>query len=419
MERASSEPFGEERRKQPDRRRHGYLSRLQLFAAIPYHAAEAVLAECSTREVPAGAVLLSPGEVNSALHLLVSGRLRIHLDDLQSADFIAIEEGDCYGELSIIDGRPASAYVVADVASRIIDIGERVFWERLAVNPGVARNLLRVLSERMRHNRDLILERMQDKLALEHLQKELRIAQDIQLSMLPQAPLFAASRDVEAEGRMEPAREVGGDLYDAFFVTPTRLFITVGDVSGKGMPAALFMVRAITQLRLEATRHADPGAVLEAVNAALCESNSAGMFVTLFCGVLDAASGELSYANAGHNPPLLAKHGEAEFLPVSKGIVAGIIDNARYATDRRRLTPDETLLVYSDGVTEAMNPEEAFYGEERLLQAARRFSAAWGKGASGLVNAVRDDVAAFTRGAPPADDITLLGVRYLGGTRPT
>jgi serine phosphatase RsbU (regulator of sigma subunit) len=402
-----------DRRKPDDRRRNGYISQLQLFSTIAYDAVEAALADCAPSEVPAGAILLMPGQANDSIHLLVSGRLRIHLDSADSPDYIPIEEGGCFGELSIIDGRPVSAYVVADRASRVLVIHESVFWERLIPHPGVARNLLRVLSERMRANGEIILARMQDKLALEVLQKELSIAQSIQLSMLPAGSrLIPECAEVQAYAIMEPAKSVGGDFYDAFFAAPDLLFVAVGDVSGKGMPAALFMARTITQMRMEVVRRRSPSAVLEAVNRALCEGNDAGMFVTLFCGILEIETGKFIYANAGHNPPLLlGEDGKHGFLKLKKGLVAGIMEESRYASDTLQLAPGQSLLLYTDGVTEAMDPRQALYSEARLLA---QLGAGNRDDPRAMIDAVRADMAEFSRDAPQADDITMLALRYRG-----
>jgi serine phosphatase RsbU (regulator of sigma subunit) len=410
---AAEHPTGIERRRSDDRRSKGFISRLQLFSTIPYEAVEKVLIDCEIREVAANAVLLEPGQRNNSIHLLISGRLRIHLDRADSADYIPVETGGCFGELSIIDGLPVSAYVVADEPSRVLTIHERLFWERLIPQPGVARNLLNVLSERMRQNRDIILERMKDSLALEHLQKELSIAQSIQLSMLPAgARLFPDRTEVQAYAIMEPAKNVGGDFYDAFFAAPDRLFIAVGDVSGKGVPAALFMARTITQLRMEAVRRRSPSAVLEAVNRALCDGNDEGMFVTLFCAILETETGQFSFANAGHNPPLLlGADGQYDFLKVKKGLVAGIIEETRYPLATRRLSRGESVLLYTDGVTEAMNGLDEFYSEERFLTTVRERR--WHDSRS-LVECVKTSIAEFAQSAPQADDITMLAVRYCG-----
>lgn len=402
--------LSEDRRRGGDRRERGFISRLQLFFTIPYDAIEAIIVESPPRNVAAGEVLLSPGQHNHAIHMLVSGRLRIHLDRADSPDFIPIEEGGCFGELSIIDGRPASAYVVADCESRILTVPGEVFWERLAQHPGIARNLLRMLSERMRINGEIILERLKDRHALELLQKELSIARDIQMSMLPPGShLLPENCGVQAAAMMEAAKNVGGDFYDAFTVAPGRLFFAIGDVSGKGIPAALFMARTITQLRMEAVRRSSPTEILEAANRSLCAGNDAGMFVTLFCGIMDIATGDFTYANAGHNPPVLIDSAAgAAWLEVPKGLVLGFIEGTRYAQKTLRLSAAQTLLLYTDGVTEAMNAANECYGEARLLGHA---GSAARKDPQALIASLRQDIAVFAGQAPQADDITLLALR--------
>ncbi len=402
-----------DRRKATDRRRNGFISNIPLFAAIPYDVVEAIMADCVTQEVPAGTVLLKAGQQNDSIHLLAAGRLRIHLDSADSADFIPIEEGGCFGELSIIDGRPVSAYVVAETDSRVVAIHEDLFWERLIPQPGVARNLLRVLSERMRFNDDVIIERMKDKLALEHLQRELSIAHTIQLSMLPEGSrLLPDHAEVQAYALMEPAKDIGGDFYDAFFAAPDRLFVAIGDVSGKGVPAALFMARTITQMRMEVLRKRSASTVLEAVNRALCAGNESGMFVTLFCGILETDTGIFRFANAGHNPPLLLQaDGQCEFIKVKKGLVAGIIESVHYPPDTLRLGPGQSLLLYTDGVTEAMNVHNELYTEEKLLDVLNTGN--WDSPRT-LVDTIRASLAEFSQNTPQADDITMLALRYIG-----
>lgn len=405
-----------DRRNGVDRRVTGFISRLQLFASIPYDVVEKAIADAPIREADTGEILLVPGQTNNAIHLLISGRLRIHLDHAESADYIPIEEGGCFGELSIIDGRPVSAFVVADQPSRIVTLNEDVMWQRLVTHPGVARNLLKVLSERMRLNGDIILGQLKDKLALELLQKELSIAHDIQISMLPQGnQLLRDHPAVSAYAFMEPAKNIGGDFYDAFAVSPDRLFIAIGDVSGKGVPAALFMARAITQMRMEAVRRRSVTAVMEAVNRALCAGNDAGMFVTLFCGILDIDTGTLAYANAGHNPPvLIGDNGRREFLNVKKGLVAGIMDNSRYPAGTLQLGAGQMLLLYTDGVTEAMDAEDNYYSEERLMEVVGKTSA---DDPRVMVNAIRAGISDFVQNAAQADDITMFAIKYRGPVR--
>lgn len=399
-----------ERRAGVDRRQFGFISRLELFESIPFEAVEGVLSRSEIREADSGELLLSPGDVNNSVHILVSGALQIHLERPDSQDFIELGEGSCFGELSLIDGRPASAYVIAAQPSKILVIEQNSFWNHLILQPGVARNLLRVLSERIRQNNEIILSRLKDKLALETLQKELLVARNIQQSMLPPAEELSSDiTGIEAFAVMEAAKDVGGDFYDAFSPASGKLFVAIGDVSGKGMPAALFMARAITQLRMEAVRKRSPSSILEAANRALCRGNDAGMFVTLFCGILDVESGAFTYASAGHNPPFTVDaNGSCSPLPVKPGLVAGIIEDTRYPQDSVMLGQGRTLLLYTDGVTEAMNPDNACFGEHRLIECLRQFHLAAPRD---LVAAIQSCVSHFAGSAPQADDITLLAIR--------
>lgn len=403
-----------ERRGVDDRRYNGFIAKLKLFEGIPYEAVEPVLHYCVLREVSAGEVLLELGQDNDLMYLLVSGRMRICLDGrADSEHYITIEEGSCFGELSIIDGHSVSAHVIADKPSRVLMIPENVFWERLIPRPGVARNMLSMLSERLRRDHAFILERMKYALALEHLQKELSIAREIQVSMLPVgSQLFPGQMEVQAFARMEPAKHVGGDFYDAFYVAPDRLFVAVGDVSGKGMPAALFMVRAITQLRVEALRRQSPQAALEAVNRALCKGNDKCIFVSLFCGILEARSGQFTFANAGHNPPLLlGADGRHDYMTLNKGLVAGIREGARYPMSTLQLTPGESLLLYTDGITEAANQQDEFFSEARLL--AMLQGRIWDSPRV-LIDTLRAAITDFAQGTPQSDDITMLALQYRG-----
>ena len=404
---------GTERRQSNDRRRSGFISRIQLFSGIPYGLVERTLVECPMFELGDRQVLLSPGEHNDAIYVLLDGELRIHLDERDSDDYIAVEPGGCVGELSIIDGKPVSAFVVSAGRSRVLVIQDSTFWESLTPVPGVARNLLASLSERMRENNHLILQRMQDRLALEQLQKDMQVASRIQASMLPSRfPLFPDRHEFDLFAFMDPAREVGGDFYDAFLITPGRLFVAIGDVSGKGVGAALFMARSMTQLRMEAMRGALPGKVLSRVNEALCEGNDAGMFVTLFCGVLDLTTGELVYSNGGHNPPLAGGgNSDFAFLPVPRGMVVGMIEGSPYTDARIRLQPGQTLFVYTDGVTEALDPQAREFSDERLVNI---LSANRGLDPKPMSDLLRSSIAEFAQGAQQSDDITVLALRYAG-----
>jgi sigma-B regulation protein RsbU (phosphoserine phosphatase) len=170
------------------------------------------------------------------------------------------------------------------------------------------------------------------------------------------------------------------------------------------------MARTLTHLRAEAARRASVSDILEAVNRLLCEGNAAGMFVTLFCAVLDTDSGMLYHASAGHNPPLVVRpDGTSRFLEVGKGLVAGILESSRYAAGLTVMKPGETLLLYTDGVTEALDPSGELFSESRLVEVLRRLA---GRAPGELVKALNDELLAFADGAAQADDITLLALRH-------
>jgi len=402
----------EERRRHADRRRHGYLAHSPLFAGLPYELVERVVEATPVRRLATGEVLLEPGQSNDRMYVVLSGRLEVHIGDGASAELIPIEAGGTLGELSIIDGQPVSARVSAAEASAVVPIPAEVFWEQLLYIPGFGRNFARVLSARMRSGNERIVARMREHLALEHLHKELQIAHSIQAGMLPRrGALFTDRKDVEVYGLMDPVRDIGGDLYDAFLSGPHHLVAVVGDVSGKGIPAALFMARVVAQLRLVAMSDTAPAAVMAQLNRLLCEHNDAGMFVTLLYFVLDLRSGEYRYSNAGHNPPLMVTPHGCDYLPMPRGMVAGMVEGAPFAEMHGVLPPGGMLLLYTDGVTEAANPADALYGEERLVETLLAHTASDDAGPGALVEQVRRSVDAFAAGAAQSDDITMLALR--------
>jgi sigma-B regulation protein RsbU (phosphoserine phosphatase) len=245
--------------------------------------------------------------------------------------------------------------------------------------------------------------------AREQIQSELRIAGRIQSSFLP-APLAASEvARVDFAAFSRPAREAGGDLYDGFFLDANRFFFVVGDVSGKGVPAALFMAVTAMCLRALAASIQPVGALLNRVNELLCQRNDTMQFVTVLAGVLDIATGEFSWTNCGHPAPIILGPSRALILlDEGRGPPAGVFDGADYATQHRTLGRDEILLVYTDGITEALDPDSALYGEERL---EALFSGTHPSDARSCVERVVEDVERFVRGAPQADDLTLIALR--------
>jgi sigma-B regulation protein RsbU (phosphoserine phosphatase) len=248
--------------------------------------------------------------------------------------------------------------------------------------------------------------------AKERIQSELDIAHDMQMSMVPKVfPPFPERSEFDVYATLVPAREVGGDLYDFFFIDDEHLCFAVADVSGKGVPAALFMAATKALFRAIAGKGRTPGEVLALLNNEICRDNESCMFVTLFCGILDVRSGQLDYSNAGHNLPYRLRADGVEPLENIGRQALGIVEQTVYESGRITLAPGEALLVYSDGVTEAMDASQAFYSEQRLESfLAGHLDADPCRIAGNLVASVRS----FAGKAPQSDDITVLALRYFG-----
>ncbi|MDP2411539.1 MAG: SpoIIE family protein phosphatase [Pseudolabrys sp.] len=250
---------------------------------------------------------------------------------------------------------------------------------------------------------------------LARLENELQAARNLQMSMLPQEfPEPTQNCPVDIHGLIQPAREVGGDLYDFFTTEDGSLCFFIGDVSGKGMPAALFMARTKSLIRIttELLRSHDiaaaPADIIGRVNRELCQNNNDMMFVTLFFGMLSPTTGEVLYCNAGHNAPYRMGGGVLAAVEEPKGIILGVRPQAVYQTGRLTLAPGETFYLFSDGVTEANDPAGALFSEQRLEM---ELHAAAGLSSRAVIEMVSEGLKGFVGTAHPSDDITMLCLR--------
>ncbi|MDD4452919.1 MAG: SpoIIE family protein phosphatase [Proteiniphilum sp.] len=246
--------------------------------------------------------------------------------------------------------------------------------------------------------------------AKESLESQLRIANAIQMGMLPkEVDGFCDHNEFAICGFMKPAKEVGGDLYNYFMIDDEHLGFTIGDVSDKGIPAALFMSMTNTLIKSIALTGITPAEVLYRVNNELCKGNEQSMFVTLFFAKLNINTGHVEYANAGHNPfILLDKHKQA-YQKLYPGIVLAAFEDVQFKNEEITLSPGDTLLMYTDGVTEAMNSQQKLFGEERLLQI---FNSDVNVSVSIMVQSVIQGLDAYVEGFEQSDDITVLALRY-------
>jgi len=248
--------------------------------------------------------------------------------------------------------------------------------------------------------------------AKERIQSELRVATEIQVSLLPRLfPPFPDRPELDIFASMDPAKEVGGDFYDFFFIDDSRLCFLIADVADKGVPAALYMMVAKTLLKTEAQRGGTPDEILSAVNAVLAEDNKNCMFVTVFCAILDTRTGEVCYANAGHNPPLVTGADGFAYMAPKVGFVLGPIPDSTYESESICLRQGDTIFLYTDGVTEAKNPAAELYGEARLLDALKQCPA---DNLTELIHCIRTEVQRHANGAPQSDDVTMLAITYRG-----
>lgn len=254
----------------------------------------------------------------------------------------------------------------------------------------------------------------------ERIESELQIAHDIQMGILPMKfPPFPDRKEFEIFADIIPAKEVGGDFYDFFFIEDSndksmdsKLYFVIGDVSGKGVPASLFMALTKTLLKAKASSAIEPSQILTTVNRELCIDNDNCMFVTIFCGVLNIDTGEVEYSNGGHNPPYIVSQSKGVRVMDGKtGTALGVHDEAVYVTTKTRLEKEDGIYLFTDGVTEAMDINNNLYSEQRLENFLTDLNGCCETEI--LVERSRTEVVKFTTGAEQSDDITIMAIKYL------
>ncbi len=294
-------------------------------------------------------------------------------------------------------------------------------FEVMEVKARVKTHLSLTLARRELANQNIILEEKvrirtealrQSIAARERMKSELRIAHDIQMNIMPaDFPPFPDKPEIDIHAILKPAKEVGGDFYDFFFISPDRLCLVVGDVSGKGVPAALFMSMVITYIRSIAKVFDKPDLILDNVNREVTRGNDSCTFVTVFLGILNIKTGELSYTNAGHNPPLkINVNNGVTLLDDANCPGIGMDDDFSFSEKTIMLQSLDMICICTDGVTEAFDEKEEMFSEERLIEEVykhREYTA------GELADEIFQKVQSFSEKMPQADDITILNLRYL------
>lgn len=243
----------------------------------------------------------------------------------------------------------------------------------------------------------------------EKINTELNVAKDIQLATLPRE--FVTNQDVEVLAEIKAAKEVGGDFYDYVNIDDTHIAIVIGDVSGKGIPAAMFMMKTITCFKNFIRKDKTPAEILREVNASIFDGNDAKMFVTCFLGILDTKTGTFEYANAGHCAPVIGSNRHYRYLHCKTGFILGVTKDVYVFDEKTELKKNETVMLYTDGITEARNKKGEFYGDIRFLNFlnSRDFTCTLQ-----VHHDLKDSIAHFTQGAEQSDDITFLSLKYQG-----
>ena len=423
------------------------LAPLSLFARLDRKAQLAIAERCRLGTYRAGAILMQQDEAASFAIVVLDGEIDVFVEIPAGRIHIAtVPRHQVVGELAALTGAQRTATVVARTDVVALRIKREDLVRLTTKYPGLALSIVQELGRRLNSmNRSLAsltyaatalgrdeydpemlteltsqpgaftgfaraFAAMADEIrAKQHRRQEMQAAAAIQQSILPPPlPRDGPAAAIDLHGEMHPAREIGGDFYDYFLLGDTHLALTIADVSGKGIPAALFMAVSRTVLR-SVTGIDDMVARMAEANRLLSAENAASMFVTMFHGVLDLRTGALCYCNAGHNPPYLLRIGGAGEMLKPTGIAFGLDADMPYRIEETVLRPGDAMFLFTDGITECFDLEGEEFGNARLDEA---LEAGRGRAAAELVAGVLAATAAFAAGAEQSDDITCLALRY-------
>ncbi len=406
--------------------------RIPLLSDLPKAEREYLISVLSVIKMEPGEVLFREGEPGESLYAVLEGRLDVLLgcDTPDQTLLASLGPGEFIGEMSLlIPGRMRTATIRAATTARLWKMTRTDFDALMVRQPQLAYTMVQTLTKRLdatnaatfrdlqEKNREL--QDAYDKLKMaqtqliekERLERELQVAAEIQVSILPQE---LPQREGYAFGaHMQPARQVGGDFYDVFWLDEERLGVVVGDVADKGVPSAIFMARAHALIMAEGAHGGTPGEILHRVNDHLIQLQQSDLFVTVLFGILEMKTGGFAYARAGHELPLLLNgKGDVRRLPQTTGQPLGLFDDLRLDECVLHLEQGETLVLFSDGLTDCRNPEGDSFGYERLKDALRGQS---GNAGDQVSTALVGALGKFQKGAVQDDDITVVAVSRLRG----
>lgn len=404
------------------------LSNIPLFAGLPVSELDRILSILTVRQMADREILFSEGDAGDDFYIVADGELEVLLaaglaEELQ---LNVVGRGEYLGEMSLImPGGHRTATVRARGSVTLLSLTRPQFLELTQKYPELSTSMVRVLSQRLdatntqtfhdlnEKNRQLqtAYDELKAAQALliekERLERELQVAADIQVSILPDE--LPAAQGFDFGARILPARQVGGDLYDIFYLNEDKIGVLIGDVADKGIPSAIFMARAHALIMAEADMSMNPGVILAEVNRHITRLHKSTQFVTVLYGVLDLKSRDFTYARAGHEPPLLLlADGSVERIPHSKGMALGLWEDI--AMDQRTvsLPAGSTFLLFTDGLTDCRNPDGEPFGLGRIkdtLSSLANFSA------QQSCDVMLDTLVKYQDGSMQDDDVTLVAIR--------
>ncbi|RJP50343.1 MAG: hypothetical protein C4583_10740 [Anaerolineaceae bacterium] len=405
------------------------LSRIPLFAGLPETELESLVHALKVAELQPRDILFREGEAGEHFYVIANGELEILRAAGQPEELLlnVIGPGQYLGEMSLImPGGQRTATARARTPSTLLVMSRTEFDDLLKRFPILAYSMVRVSSERLDATntstfRDLTeknrqLQKAYDELKAaqeqliekERLERELKVAAEIQISILPD--VLPADPRFDFGARIDPARQVGGDFYDVFPVGENRIAVLIGDVADKGVPSAIFMARVHALIMAEADAFPSPEQVLRKVNEHVTRLEKSIQFVTALYGILDCASGDFDYARAGHEPPLLLTSEGVQRLPHGPGMALGLWEDITLDIGRVHLAKGSSLLLFTDGMTDCRNPAGEAFGLERIQDALVNLR---GLPAQEVCDSLLATLLDYQQGAVQDDDVTLAAIHAM------
>jgi len=403
------------------------LSNIPVFSALPEEELNHLQSMLQVKTLQPGEILFREGELGEHFYVLTDGELEILLGIGTKEELLlnTLGPGEYLGEMSlIIPGGERTATARARQKAVLLSMSRDEFTALLEEHPVLVKSMVRVLSERLGSTNDATYRDLTEKnrqlqkaidelkaaqeqlIEKERLERELEVAADIQLSILPD--VLPAPPGFDFGARIDPARQVGGDFYDIFRVGGNKVAVLIGDVADKGVPSAIFMARAHALIAAEAETYDDPGDVLRKANAHITRLEKATQFVTVLYGILNVDNGEFTYARAGHEPPLMLKpDGSAERLPHKTGMALGLWEDITLDEQTITLPPGSTLVLYTDGMTDCRDPNGEPFGLERIQHSLYTCP---GSSAQVVCDHLLQRLKDYQQGSKQDDDVTLVAV---------